>query len=140
MTVAAAKPTDTSVMLLDAIQSATELDLAAINNRLGQLDKERAALIDVKKIISHRLFGKQKRASPAKSKTASRNSTEAQPLVNTIYDLIALEGPGTANQIAVKLTVKGFVTSAQQVGIVCGKCDWFQKDEDNNRWTIARKR
>jgi len=139
----AAKPN-----LLDAIQSATESDLAAITNRLAEIDKERAGLLEVKKVISHRLFGKQKRASPkSKALNGSNNGSSAKhsgdslyhQLANSIYDLIAVEGSGTANQIAVKLTVKGLVTSSQQVGITCGKCDWFTKDADN-RWAIARKR
>jgi hypothetical protein len=143
----------TKQTLLEAIQSATEDDLAAITQRLEFLDKERAGLIEVKKVISHRLFGKQ---SPVRRKAGSnggngsngsgsasnsKHSGESlhHHLASSIYDLIAVEGPGTANQIAVKLTVKGLVTSSQQVGVTCGKCDWFEKDADG-RWVIARKR
>jgi len=140
------------VSLIDAIQSANEDDLAAITQRLEFLEQERAGLIEVKKVISHRLFGKQKRQSPkgkagsngsngngnANAKHSGGDSLHHQ-LASSIYDLIAVEGPGTANQIAVKLTVKGLVTSSQQVGVTCGKCDWFEKDADG-RWVITRRR
>lgn len=144
---AATSTTTAKLTLLDAIQSATEDDLAAITQRLEILDKERAGLIEVKKVISHRLFGKKKRASPSKtgsngnsgSGNAKSGKSLHHQLASSIYDLIAVEGPGTANQIAVKLTVKGLVTSSQQVGVTCGKCDWFEKDADG-RWVITRRR
>lgn len=145
---AATSTTTAKLTLLDAIQSATEDDLAAITQRLEILDKERSGLIEAKKVISHRLFGKKKRASPSKTgsngNSGSGNAKHSgdslhHQLASSIYDLIAVEGPGTANQIAVKLTVNGLVTSSQQVGVTCGKCDWFGKDA-NGRWVITRRR
>ena len=59
-------------------------------------------------------------------------------LARAIYGVLGA-GPTAAGEIATKLTVRGMVTTAQQVGVACSASRLFERD-GQGRWRIARDR
>jgi predicted PP-loop superfamily ATPase len=126
--------------LLDAIKSATAEDLSAIQERIKELQNELDSLRSAEKLLSIRLNGKPERKRPgprAKAKAAgtagnagaagtSGSPRAAKPftgdekLRDRIFECITVNGPGTAQQIALKLRV-----SPQAVEEVVSQSDWF---------------
>lgn len=122
--------------LLEVLKTAKETDLAEIDARIAELDGELQGLREARKLLDVRLHGKKPRAKPqrtAAEKPADKPaaSKPQSQLAEQIHDVIAANGPMTADTIAAKLGI-----SPQAVGVCCARSEWFIK-LDSGRWSIA---
>lgn len=99
--------------LLEALKAAGQSDLDQIRGRIAELTKELEALKAAEKLLDVRINGKPEKVkrSPAGPKLAER-----------VYELIAKAGPGTVQQIALKLS-----TTPAAIGMCVARSNWFTK-------------
>jgi hypothetical protein len=123
-----AKATETPpIDLVAALKSAGSADLAAIDERITECERELAGLREAHRILDRRLNGPQKRAATPIAKGSSE-------LACRIYDALEARGKATSHQIAETLGI-----SAQQAGLTMAKCAWFRR-LDSAEWVVAKAR
>lgn len=119
------KPETDKPNLLAVLAEAGEEDLAQVNERIGQIEKELAGLKEARKLLECRLHGK-----PARS-PKDPGEGDGSSLAERIYEVLATVGKATPKQIAAQLHA-----APQGVGRAL-RCDWFKR-LDSGEWTIAR--
>lgn len=110
--------------LLEALQSATQDDLDAIEARLTELEQERAGLLSAKKVLTMRLSPIGKRASPGTGKKGREQMTEKAA---KIHDLLTAEGSLPQDVIARRLGV-----SSKSVERTAQLSDWLTRTPDGD--------
>ena len=113
-----------AVDLVAALKSAGSADLAAIDERITECERELAGLREAHRILDRRLNGPQKRTTAPK--------TKASELACRIYDALEARGKATSRQIAETLGI-----TAKQAGLTMAKSTWFRR-LDSGVWMIAK--
>jgi len=109
-----------------ALKAAGSADLAAIDERITECERELAGLREAHRILDRRLNGPQKRAATPRAKGSSE-------LACRIYDELEARGKATSHhQIAETLGI-----TAQQAWLTMAKSTWFRL-LDSGVWVIAK--
>lgn len=118
--------------IMETLGAATADDLATIDDRIGELQKEIDSLSVVRKLIDVKLNGKPKRKSPSKAKSngqaapTTEKASGQMPLDMQIRGLIKEQGcPLVPDAIARALGV-----SLQAVAVSAGKSNSLEKTPD----------
>jgi len=114
-----------AIDLVAALKSAGSGDLAAIDERIAECERELAGLREAHRILDRRLNGPQKRAATPRAKGSSE-------LACRIHDALEARGKATSHQIAETLGI-----TAQQAGLTMAKSTWFRR-LDSGEWMIAK--
>jgi len=139
--------------LVAAVQQATEADLIAIQQRIGELSNELESLKAIEKVVSIKLHGK---ATTVRAKRRGRcaiggdgdgsngntdgddpfdDPTGLRPgsVAELIHDHIAANGPACIEDLALQLG-----RSIQSLKVAMSrKSEWFHKNERTGRISIA---
>lgn len=106
--------------VLEALQQATTDDLALLDARIAQAERELKSLREARKVVALRLHGDKPRVKkPAYTKSARREQWDE--LRGRIHDLLSREGSMPAGVIGQKL---GEVP--QRIGLVVREHPWFE--------------
>lgn len=133
-------PPDVGRSLLDLLGKAQARDLAALDDRIGELEKELAAVREVRKLVAARLGLTPERKKPGPAANGHRNGTHA-PAPARAKDPARPNGPVRRGLVgAAEKTIAAFLATAgpkSQPDIVAGcgvqgahagsalRCDWF---------------
>lgn len=115
------------VDLVAALKAASPADLAAIDERIAECERELAGLREVRRILDRRLNGSPTRKSPTRS-----GQSGGSELAKQLYDALSERGKATSQQLGELMGL-----TAQQVGIQLAKSPWFRR-LDSGVWVIAK--